>query len=69
MTPPCKGCEFRRAATKDAPSCHAECEVYRQYQQERREAGDKRRSDNLAVDTLCRGIEKSKAIRHTRRKH
>ncbi len=31
MQPPCKNCEKRRAATREAPSCHADCEVYAEW--------------------------------------
>ena len=69
MWTPCKDCEQRRPATKDQPSCHADCEVYADWQKEVAELRDRKRGDNLAVDFLCRGIERAKAIRHIRRKH
>ena len=70
MRNPCKDCADRRPATKDTPSCHADCERYAAWKSEH-EAGRaelRKYYNGDAIAVVVEAIKQSKRIQHKHRR-
>lgn len=68
MTPPCKNCEKRRAATREAPSCHADCEVYAAWKKMLDAARADQNKGSIATGMIVDTVEKIRRNNHRKRR-
>lgn len=68
MKNPCKkDCPRRRAGTKEAPSCHADCEAYKAYWDENRARNAEEHFQNELYGIKVRGVQKADKARRAQK--